>query len=95
MDTGRLGDFTVSLYAGARAYRFLGDTEVDFYTEPTPDPAEFLAPGQTNTEMRNENLQRNCVINDPTQCENASFSFRKEPWAYTGHVGIRFRWSPK
>lgn len=95
MDTGRLGDFTVSLYGGARAYHFLGDTQVDFYTEPTPDENEFLAPGETNAEMRNENLQRNCVIGDSSQCENASFSFRKEPWAYTGHVGIRFRWSPK
>ncbi len=95
MDTGRAGSFLVSVYGGARAYRFMGDMGVDFYTENSPNADEFLPLGQTNVEERTENDQRNCTLNDPTQCENASFHFEKERWAYTGHVGIRFRWSPE
>ncbi len=52
-----------------------------------------------NVEGRNENLSRNCVAGsgpiDPNSCESASFSFEKESWAYTGHVGLRFRFSPE
>ena len=107
MDTGRVGPFTVSLYSGMRAYHFSGDDlSVDFVAQESVLENNFLRPGEGavpgpggNVEGRNENLSRNCVAGsgpvDPNSCESASFSFEKESWAYTGHVGIRFRFSPE
>ncbi len=105
MDTGRVGPFVVSIYSGIRAYHFMGDDlSVKFDAQNTPDDS-FLLPGEgdvpgpgSNVEGRNENLFRNCRVPTPDQdplCESASFSFEKESWAYTGHVGLRFRFSPE
>jgi hypothetical protein len=103
LDTGRLGEFQVSLYGGLRAYRFMGDLELDGraqndaqtnnYTTGDPITGPF-GPG-SNIERNNVNYERNCVIGDASQCEYADFHFEKERWAYTGHLGIRFRWSPE
>ena len=100
MDTGRVGPFVVSIYSGMRAYHFSGDDlSVDFVAQNPPDTAftlDGLPPGPgTNVEGRNENLFRNCSVDNANQCESASFSFEKESWAYTGHVGLRFRFSPE
>jgi len=105
MDTGRVGPFVVSIYSGIRAYHFFGDDlSVKFDAQNAPDDS-FLIPGEgdvpgpgSNVESRNENLFRNCRVPTPGQdplCESASFSFEKESWAYTGHVGLRFRFSPE
>ena len=103
LDTGRLGGFEVSLYGGLRAYRFMGDLDLDARAQNEPDARNYTTgnpitgpygPG-SNVEMNNVNYERNCVVGDPTQCEYADFHFEKERWAYTGHLGIRFRWSPE
>jgi len=105
MDTGRVGPFMVSLYSGIRAYHFSGDDlSIELVAQNPPD-TNFLRPGEGavpgpggNIEGRNENLSRNCVAGTTdfaNECEWAAFSFEKESWAYTGHVGIRFRFAPE
>jgi len=103
LDTGRLGEFQVSLYGGLRAYRFMGDLDIggraqneaqtNKYT--TGDPINGPYGSGSSVEMNNLNYERNCVVGDAAQCEYADFHFEKERWAYTGHLGIRFRWSPE
>ena len=104
MDTGRVGPFVVSIYSGMRAYHFSGDDLSVKFVAQNDRNDEFtldgLDPGPgNNVEGRNENLFRNCNVpttpGQETPCESTSFSFEKESWAYTGHVGLRFRFSPE
>jgi len=99
MDTGRVGPFVVSIYSGMRAYHFSGDLSIDFIAQNTPN-TDFTLDGLPqgpggNVEGRSENLFRNCSVDNANECESASFSFQKERWAYTGHLGLRFRFSPE
>lgn len=103
LDTGRLGSVQVSLYGGMRAYRFMGDLELNARAQNDPQTNNYttgdpitgpFGPG-SNAEQNNVNYERNCAVGDATQCEYADFYFEKERWAYTGHLGIRFRWSPE
>ena len=84
---GSIEDSCEHLKKEVQIWDVAAERQVEILTGP-------FGPG-SNIERNNVNYERNCVIGDASQCEYADFHFEKERWAYTGHLGIRFRWSPE
>ncbi len=87
LDTGRMGDFTLSIFTQFRALRILGDRKFD-----------IQATGSWFTRTLTNPPQREIVSIDPAlgrADSTATSTYRRDPWGFYAAAGIRIIWNPE
>ena len=87
LDTGRMGDFTLSIFTQFRALRILGDRKFD-----------IQATGSWFTRTLTNPPVREIVSIDPAPGRadsTATSTYRRDPWGFYAAAGIRILWNPE
>lgn len=94
MEAGQFGPVGISIFAGANAYRVLGNRKIKFSDSKacnatSPCPSNLFNTDFTTTPPSLVPVPEPAIGDDDY---SADFSFQVEPWVYRGHVGVRFNW---